>query len=107
MQEVDHLQRLLVIAFSTVFIIVFALAMGAHHFRKKKRLIVASAREEDPRIGWVAGDYFMFLNSLIRSCRTLDELQATMPKIEGYYDKGYQQPTVNNITPSNKYAKGV
>jgi hypothetical protein len=77
------------VAISTVLIIVAALILGTHPFKKKRRLVLAA--ETDPNL-WTAGDYYIFLNSLILASKTLEELQKNMPLIDGYFDKGFRVP---------------
>jgi hypothetical protein len=74
----------------TVFLIAIAFIIGMHPFKSKKRLVVVR-REEETKL-WTAGDYFTFLNSLILASKTLEELQKTMPLIDGYYDKAFRVP---------------
>jgi hypothetical protein len=82
-----------VTAFVTVFVIIAAFAIGAHPFKKKKRLVLAKA--EDPAL-LTAGDYFTFLSSIVRSSPTLEKLNKTMPLIEGFFDKKYRVPISNH-----------
>jgi hypothetical protein len=78
-----------VTAFVTALVIIAAFIIGAHPFKKKKRLVLASAT--NPNL-WTAGDYYIFLNSLIRASKTLEDLQETMQLIEGYFDKVFRVP---------------
>jgi hypothetical protein len=80
-------------AFVTAFIILFAFALGAHPFKSKKRLVLASAENLNLL---TAGDYFTFLSSIIRSSPTLEKLNETMPLIDGFFDKQYRVPISNN-----------
>src|ERR1044072_7128809 len=80
-------QRLTAIV--TALVISFAFLIGAHPFKKKRRLILAA--ETDQNL-WTAGDYYMFLSSLIRASKTSRELQETMPLIDAYYDKVFRVP---------------
>lgn len=90
-----------VTAFVTALVIIAAFIIGAHPFKKKKRLVLASAT--NPNL-WTAGDYYIFLNSLIRASKTLEDLQETMPLIEGYFDKAFRVPVSTGDRKKN-YAR--
>jgi hypothetical protein len=78
------------VACVTVFVLSIALIIGLHPFKSRKRLVVVRLEEETTM--WTAGDYFMFLNSLIRASKNVEELQETMVHIERYYDKAFRVP---------------
>lgn len=71
----------------TIMIIAFSFLIGTHPFKSKQRLVLAAP--EDPNL-WTAGDYFVFLRSLILSSQNLQQLEANMPKIEGYKNKEFR-----------------
>jgi hypothetical protein len=85
----------------TIMVIAFAFLIGLHPFKTKKRLVLASPGDQNL---WTAGDYYMFLNSLIRASRTPDELKGTMALIEGYYDKQFRVP-VSTFDRKEYYAR--
>jgi hypothetical protein len=62
------------VAFATIFIIVLA-------FILKERKAKANS---DPSDSWTARQYFMYLNSIIGTCRTLDQLNDVRPLVDNY-----------------------
>lgn len=80
------------IAAGTVALICLAFFLGTHPFKTKNSLTLASAEDQNL---WVAGDYFTFLSSIIRSSPTLEELSETMPLIDNFFDKPFRVPISN------------
>jgi hypothetical protein len=80
------------VAACTVALLGILFIIGLHPFKRKKRLVLSVATDENM---WTAGDYFTFLTSIIRSSPTLEELSETMPLIEGFFDKAYRVPISN------------
>jgi hypothetical protein len=97
-------------AIVTAYVIAIAFLIGAHPFKKDQRLVISDLattpyvpEEEEPKL-WVAGDYFAFLSSLVRSSATLEDLAETMPLIEGFFDKPFRVP-VSNYQLKRYYAR--
>jgi hypothetical protein len=104
MNVIEFLQTpegLKVTMFVTVMVIAAAFLIGAHPFKSKTQLVLSPA--EDPNL-WVAGDYFAFLSSLVRSSATLEDLAETMPLIEAFFDKPFRVP-VSNYQLKRYYAR--
>jgi hypothetical protein len=89
------------VAICTVLILLAALVLGTHPFKKKKRLVLAAPADLNL---WTAGDYYMFLNSLIRASKSLEELQKNMPLIDGYFDKCFRVP-ISTIDRKRYYSR--
>jgi hypothetical protein len=83
------------VAIATVLIIAFAFLFG-HPFKKKTRAVVTDL--------WVASDYYMYVRSLVRASNTIEQLQATMPIIEGFLDKTFRIP-ISSIERKKYYAR--
>jgi hypothetical protein len=77
------------VAISTVIIIVFALLLGTHSFKRKKRLSLAF---EQPSPMWYASECFMFLKATILTCNTPDELKKCRGQVEIFYDREFRAP---------------
>jgi hypothetical protein len=93
--ELNHL------AIVIALVLVFAFIIGLHPFKKKRRLVLAATIDHNI---WMAGDYYMYLNSLIRASKALEELQQTMPLIEAYYDKEFRVP-ISKAVRKDYYAR--
>jgi hypothetical protein len=99
------------VAAATVTLLGILFIVGLHPFKKgKKRLVIADLattpyvpEEQEPKL-WVAGDYFTFLSSLVRSSVTLEDLAETMPLIEAFFDKPFRVP-VSNYQLKRYYAR--
>jgi hypothetical protein len=113
MSLIDFLQTpagLQLTAFVTVWVIGAAFLLGCHPFKKEKRLVIGDlytgpyVPEVQETKLWVAGDYFTFLSSLIRSSATLEDLAETMPLIENFFDKPFRVP-VSNYQLKRYYAR--
>jgi hypothetical protein len=77
-----------VVAFYTIVIILIAFALGAHPFKKTKKVV--------PSAQWTASDYYMYVRACILSCATIDQLDQMKPLVESYYDKHFRVPITTN-----------
>jgi hypothetical protein len=79
------------LAIIVTLVIIFAFMVGAHPFKKKKRLVIADiATPEQKPLLWTAGDYFIFINSLILASNNWAELDKAMVYVENYKDKEFR-----------------
>lgn len=74
------------VAICTALIILFALFLGA-------RLKSISRTQTVPV--WKGKEYFFYLQALIISSITSEQLDEVRPLVEGFYDKHYQTDTTN------------
>jgi hypothetical protein len=89
------------IVFIALLLIGFAFVFDAHPFKKKQRLVVGSNENQNL---WTAGDYFTFVNSLIKASNSMEELQKVEPLIDGYFDKPFRVP-ISNADVKKYYAR--
>jgi hypothetical protein len=113
MSLIDYLQSpegLIFTAKMVPLVIAWAFLIGCHPFKKEKRLVIGDlytgpyVPEVQETKLWVAGDYFTYLSSLIRSSATLEDLAETMPLIENFFDKPFRVP-VSNYQLKRYYAR--
>lgn len=84
------------VAVITVLLIAFAFLFNVHPFKKNKRLVigdlaVAPAKNLFAEL-WTAGDYFMYLNALLKVSNTPDELRQAMVYVKNYKEKTFRVP---------------
>jgi hypothetical protein len=70
-------------------LILAAFILGAHPFRRKKRLVLAKT-QQFPQ--WYASECFMFLKATIMTCTTPDELKKCRSHVEIFYDRKFRAP---------------
>jgi hypothetical protein len=84
------------LAIATALIVGFAFLLGLHPFKKKKRLVVSdlvtSTQKNTFAELWTAGDYFMYLNALLKASQTPDELKRAMVYVENYKERKFRVP---------------
>jgi hypothetical protein len=83
-------QGLNITAILAPIIIIVAFIIFARRQENKKKIFVLDAPQEYNL--WMASDYYMFINSLILASKSLEELQKTMPLIDGFFDKTFRVP---------------
>lgn len=89
------------LAIVTALVVGFAFLLGLHPFKKKQRLVLSSPENMSL---WTAGDYFTFVNSLILSSKSLEQLQKTMDLIDGYFDKPFRVP-ISSVEVKKNYQR--
>src|SRR5689334_3484750 len=84
------------LAFVVALVIGFAFMIGAHPFKKKRRLVISDLATTTQKNTfaelWTAGDYFMYLNALIKASQTPDELKRAMVYVENYKERKFRVP---------------
>lgn len=100
MSIIEYLQSaegLKTTAFVAAFIVMFAFALDAHPFKKKRQLIAGVFVEvEEGPAPWYAIDFYNYVFALIVTAKTPDELRMVMVYIENYLDKEFKVP----VSPS-------
>jgi hypothetical protein len=87
-------------AIIAVLLIIAALALGAHPFKKKVPPV--RTLQEANFAPWYANDYKKFLISKINAAQNVHELMAEMVFIDGYHDKLFRKP-INRFTINRYY----
>lgn len=84
-----------IIALGTVAVLAIAFLINKSRLSsQRKRQPIAihkKAQEEEPKL-WLAGDYFVFVNSLVRASKTWAQLDNAMVHVENYKDKQFREP---------------
>ena len=75
------------VAICTVLVLLIALILGTHPFKKKKQPTVSDV--------WLADDYFKYLRSFINASKNMDELESAMQLIDTFHDKVFREPISN------------
>jgi hypothetical protein len=82
------------VAAVTVMLIAFAFLLGLRISSPRQRRSVSSSKMatvEEPKL-WLAGDYFIFINSLVLASKTWADLDKAMVHVENYRDKKFREP---------------
>jgi len=77
---------------AAVIALLGVLFIGLRSFKPKKQIVVTP----DPAL-WLAGDYYVYLSSVIKASRTIDQLNATMLLIDGFHDKEFRVPISRKV----------
>jgi hypothetical protein len=84
------------VAIATALIIAFAISFGVHPFKKKRQAELTDV--------WAASDYYRYVRTLVMVSNTMEQLQATMPIIEGFFDKTFRVP-ISTIERKRYYSR--